>query len=70
MSREEREAAGIQSLPGNLWEAIQETERSELVRKALGDQVFRTFIENKKIEWEWYHSQVSDGETKRYLPIL
>jgi glutamine synthetase len=70
MSRLERERAGIESLPGNLWEAINVTEQSELVRKCLGDYVFRSFIENKRIEWEWYHSHVSDAETKRYLPVL
>ena len=36
----------------------------------LGDHVFRSFIQNKKIEWENYHSRVSDYEVKRYLPVL
>ena len=70
MTNHERLSLGIEPLPGNLFEAIRATESSELVRNALGDQVFRGFIENKKIEWEQYHSQVSDYETRRYLPIL
>lgn len=70
MSHEERATQGIEALPSNLWEAIQVTEQSELVRKALGEHVFRSFIENKKIEWEMYHSQVSAYEIKRYLPVL
>jgi glutamine synthetase len=41
-----------------------------LVRKALGDHVFEAFIKNKKIEWDRYRVQVTDYETKRYLPIL
>jgi glutamine synthetase len=53
-----------------LWEAIQVTEQSELVRNALGDHVFHSFIKNKKIEWERYRSQVTDYERDRYLPIL
>ncbi len=70
MSEKERTDLGIETLPGSLWEAIQATEESELVRKALGDHVFDSFIQNKKIEWEKYRSQVTDYEIKRYLPIL
>ena len=66
----ERDAMGIETLPGSLWEAIQVTEQSELVKKALGEHVFRSFIQNKKIEWEEYRSQVTDYEIDRYLPIL
>ena len=68
MTSQAREEHGIEALPGNLWEAIRVTEQSALVRRALGDRVFRSFIENKKIEWESYHSQVSDYEVSRYLP--
>ena len=67
---EERERRGIGTLPANLWEAIQLTEKSELVRKALGDHVFDAFIRNKKIEWDQYRTQVTDYELKKYLPIL
>ena len=66
----ERREMGIEQLPGNLWEAIQVTEGSELVCEALGEHVFRSFIENKKIEWERYRSQVTDYELERYLPVL
>ena len=68
MTSQARDEHGIEALPGNLWEAIRVTEQSALVRRALGDRVFRSFIENKKIEWESYHSQVSDYEVSRYLP--
>ena len=61
---------GIEMLPGSLWEAIQVTENSELVREALGDHVFNSFIQNKKIEWETYRAQVTDYEIERYLPVL
>jgi len=70
MTEEARERRGIGTLPGSLWEAIQLTEKSELVKKALGDHVFDAFIENKKIEWDQYRSQVTEYELKRYLPIL
>jgi glutamine synthetase len=70
MSSEERERRGIGTLPGSLIEAIQVTEKSEVVRKALGDHVFDAFIKNKKIEWDHYRTHVSEYELKRYLPIL
>jgi glutamine synthetase len=70
MNEEERKKRGIGTLPASLWEAIQLTEKSELVRKALGDHVFQAFIKNKKIEWDQYRIQVSEYELKKYLPIL
>ena len=70
MTEEERQKRGIDTLPASLLEAIQLTEKSELVRKALGDHVFDAFIANKKIEWDQYRTQVSEYELKKYLPIL
>jgi glutamine synthetase len=70
MDEAARERAGIASLPGNLFEAIQEVEKSELVRETLGDHIFNKFIANKKIEWDRYRIHVSQYEIEKYLPIL
>jgi glutamine synthetase len=70
MSEEERQRRGIGTLPASLLEAIMLTEKSELVRKALGDHVFHAFIQNKKIEWNQYRTQVTEYELKKYLPVL
>jgi glutamine synthetase len=70
MSEEARKSHGIESLPGNLFDAIQLTEQSDLVRETLGDHVFQKFIENKKIEWDQYRTHVSQFELEKYLPIL
>jgi glutamine synthetase len=70
MSADDRERRGIGTLPGSLIEAIQLTEGSEVVRKALGDHVFDAFIKNKTIEWDQYRAHVTDFELTRYLPIL
>ena len=70
MAEDERQRRGIETLPGSLFEAILIIEDSELVRKALGDHLFNSFIKNKKIEWDLYRTQVTDFELKRYLPIL
>jgi glutamine synthetase len=70
MNPAERKAHGITDLPGNLYAAIIEAEKSELVKRVLGDHVFTKFIENKKIEWDAYRTHVSQFEISRYLPKL
>jgi len=70
MSEEERERAKINSLPEDLLEAIKVTEKSELVKKALGEELFHYFIRNKKLEWDEYKAQVTQYEIDKYLPIL
>ena len=70
MTRAERAEAGIEVLPQNLSQAIEITEGSDLVRSTLGDHVFDTLIENKKIEWADYRAQVTGYELERYLKIL
>ena len=70
MSEKERQARGIGTLPDSLLEATLLTEKSELVRKALGDHVFSAFIANKKIEWDQYRTQITEYELNKYLPVL
>ena len=70
MLPEERTKRGILCLPDSLGEAIMETEKSQVVKEALGDHIFQKFIENKKIEWDNYRIHVSEYELQRYLPIL
>jgi glutamine synthetase len=70
MTEAQRDRLGIKSLPGSLFEAIQETEGSALVKEALGEHIFNKFLENKKIEWDAFRTHVSQYEIDRYLPIL
>ncbi len=70
LSDAERQSLGIESLPGSLGEAIAITEKSELVKKTLGDHTFNRFIDVKKQEWEEYRIQVTEYELKKYLPVL
>lgn len=70
MEMEERERKGVKSLPIDLFEAIKETEKSKLVKNALGEHIFKRFLHNKIKEWEEYRIQVTSQEIKKYLPIL
>ncbi len=70
MAMEERERRGLTSLPGNLFEAILETEKSKFVKEALGEHIFSRFLFNKKKEWEEYRIQITQHEIKKYLPLL
>lgn len=60
--------AGLQPLPTSLAEALDEMEKSELVREALGEHIFEWFLRNKRAEWTSYKAHVSQWEMDRYLP--
>ncbi|NQS98025.1 MAG: glutamine synthetase beta-grasp domain-containing protein [candidate division Zixibacteria bacterium] len=60
----------IGALPGDLFEAVQELRKSDLMKEVLGDHVFNKLIDNKQIEWDRYRSIVSQYELEKYLPIM
>src|ERR671931_442219 len=70
MSGEERRAAGIESLPEDLYEAIRSAEESKVLREVLGDHVHEYLIRNKREEWDAYKAYVTPYELDRYLAIL
>jgi len=70
MTESERKNVGVESLPANLGEAIAETQKSDVVRRALGDHVFERFIALKKQEWDDYRIQVTPYEIEKFLPLM
>jgi glutamine synthetase len=70
MGAADREAAGITSMPGSLFEAIEALEAGSLVRETLGEHIYGKLVANKRIEWDQYRLQVTDYEIARYLPLL
>lgn len=67
MSEEERKALGIECLPDNLLEAINNLEQDTLICGVLGEHATKRFVEAKKKEWEEYRASVSEWEVERYL---
>ncbi len=67
---DETSSEQIPTLPGSLYEAIQDAEHSPLLRSCLGDHVFESLLTSKRIEWERYRSHITDYELKQYLSVL
>lgn len=70
MSEAELEAAGIETLPKDLGEAIDLFEQSELMKDVLGEHIHSFFVANKKAEWSEYVATVTPWEQDKYLSIL
>jgi len=70
LSDAERKDKGIETLPDSLGHAIAMTEKSELVKKTLGEHIFSRFIEIKKKEWDDYRIQVPQYELDKYLSVV
>ncbi len=68
LSRGEQRDLGVDNLPVDLSEALDEMEASSLVRDTLGDHIFEWFLRNKRAEWSEYQRQVTPFELETYLP--
>lgn len=69
MSHRERRHLRIDDLPTTLSEALDELEKSDLVRDALGEHIFEHFLAAKRGEWDDYSRHVSPWERDRYLSV-
>jgi glutamine synthetase len=67
MSFRERRRLRIDDLPHDLNEALDELEKDDVIKAALGEHVTRHFIEAKRQEWRDYITQVSSWELDNYL---
>ncbi len=70
LNYDQRKELGIISLPESLSEALNEMKKSSLVKKALGDQLYKNFLKIKFEEWDEYRIQVTKWEINRYLKEL
>lgn len=61
--------AGLDTLPADLGQAIEELQKNEVIQAALGQHVFDRYIEAKTLEWNDYRLYVSQWELDRYLTL-
>ena len=67
LTPEERAARNIRELPGSLAEALRELENDEVLKGALGAELYEAFGRAKWAEVEENRMRVTDWEVERYL---
>ncbi len=67
MSPAERQAKGIEALPGSLEEALIAMKKDTLVMDTLGQHVSSQYIAGKEAEWDEYRTRVSSWERDKYM---
>lgn len=58
---------GIESLPADLSEAVDELEKDEYIKDVLGKHITEKYTEAKRAEWAEYRAQVTQWEISEYL---
>lgn len=67
LSEDERRAKGIEELPASLTEALSELGKDDVLKDALGPEIYTAFLRAKMEEWEDFRIQVTDWEVSQYL---
>lgn len=70
LTADERQAAGIASLPGDLVEALECLQSDAVICDALGKHTLGHFLKAKRMEWKLYRQQVHQWERDRYLEMF
>ena len=70
MSSREKDKKGIDNLPADINQAINELMNNEVIKSALGSHVLKKFVKAKQIEWDVYRTQVHQWELDQYLKIF
>ncbi len=67
MTQAEKDAAGIESMPASLQEALEALKVNPLAKDTLGEHIFNKYIEGKEKEWDAYRIAVTDWEIDNYF---
>lgn len=67
METDEIKERGIERLPINLYEAIKELSKDEVIKSSLGEHIYKRFVESALYEWNEYSKYISQWELDRYL---
>ncbi len=69
MTAQEKDTAGIASLPGSLAEALDVLEVNPIAKDTLGDHIMGKYVEGKRKEWDSYRTAVTCWELDNYLDL-
>ena len=67
LGEDERKAKGIGELPSSLSEALAALEQDDVLKSALGEEIYGAFRRAKLEEWEDFRIHVTDWEREEYL---
>jgi len=67
MSERQKKRLKIRQLPANLSEALDNLEKDQVVKDALGPHILENYLRAKRQEWADYISHVHPWEQERYL---
>ncbi len=67
MTDEERQNAGVETLPDNLYDAVLELNKDKFICDVLGKHITEKYTEAKLHEWNEYRTRVSQWEIDEYL---
>lgn len=69
MTEDDLIKSGIEKLPANLYEALVELEKDELIKHALGEHVYSNYVKAKTLEWKEYTNLVHPWEIGKYIKV-
>ncbi len=69
MTEEEKDAAGIASMPASLIEALGELSTNPIAQETFGDHILGKYLAGKKAEWDSFRTAVTDWELDTYLDL-
>jgi glutamine synthetase len=59
--------AGLDTLPDDLGQALEELQKDEVIQNAMGQHVYERYLGAKTQEWDEYRLHVTQWELDRYL---
>ncbi|MEA3548078.1 MAG: type I glutamate--ammonia ligase [Thermodesulfobacteriota bacterium] len=69
MTQDEKNEAGIASMPANLNEAMDELKANPIAKETLGEHIMEKYCMIKACEWDSFRTAVTDWELKTYLDV-
>jgi glutamine synthetase len=69
MNESQRTERGVETLPGNLGEALNEFSKDRYLWNFLGSEFCDMFLRIRRKEWREFNSTVHEWERKRYLDV-